>query len=229
MLKRIKRALFYFLIGLGAGVMIGRRPEESALNINMALLRKGMTKRWGDEKTKRILTALREYYTELPGDEAEVGGVMRYHLEIARQGLALYRALSQELAGSKDLVEIIHQLMWEAFLERPSRVLGFLMSRAKDPFAGFARGMKWVNDRLFPEPYWRRTYVDVENGVGMDYTGCFYYDYFKGKGVPELTRAFCEMDTRQAECFPPQIEFQRKETLPTGYKRCDFRFYKRMR
>lgn len=227
MLKRVKKALFYFLSGVATGIFISRKPEALTLRVNTALVRKQMSKRWGDEQVNRIITAFRKHYGDLPEDDMEMKGVMKYQLEIARQGLALYRALSEELGRGEDPVEVTHQLMWDTFMKKPSRIMGSMMANTKDPFDGFAQSLAWTNAHIFPEPYWRRTDVDFEDGVGIDYTGCFYYDYFKSKGVPELTKAFCEMDIRQAECFPPQIEFQRKETLPTGHDRCDFRYYKR--
>jgi len=227
MLKRLRKALLYFLLGVFTGILISRKPEALALKVNMSLLKREMLKQWGEERANSVIAAFREYYEELPEDDVEMKGVMKYHLEIARQGLALYRALSDELGRGEDPVEVTHQLMWDIYMKKPSQVMGSVMANARDPFDGFAQGLVWTNAHVFPEPYWRRTYVDMEDGVGMDYTGCFYYDYFKSKGVPELTRAYCEMDIRQAECFPPQIEFVRKKTLPTGYDKCDFRYYKR--
>lgn len=232
MLKRLKRLLLAFALGVAVGVYVRSRSGEAAIPLDAASLQREMMRRWlakryGAGRAKDILEEYEENYRELASDGRQEKGVMAFHLDTARRGLALYRAVDDELGGEVDPVRVVHELIWELFMKVPSRLMGSLMARARDPFSGFVKGLRWTNRYVFPEPYWTRVEVVEEGCVGMDYTGCFYYDYLAERGAPELTPAFCEMDIRQAECFPPQIEFRRTETLPTGSSRCDFRYYRR--
>jgi hypothetical protein len=231
MLKRMKRLALAFLLGVAVGMKAKTRTGVGGMKLDPAALQREMMRRWlakryGAERASRILEACDADYRELASEGRKEKGVMAFHLYAARRGLALYRAVREEVGGEADPVEVVHELMWEVFMRAPSRVMGSFLSRARDPFSGFVRGMRWANTFIFPEPHWRRLDLEEEGCAGMDYTGCFYYDYLGERGAPELTAAFCEMDVRQAEFFPPQIEFRRNETLPTGYKRCDFRYYR---
>ena len=98
---------------------------------------------------------------------------------------------------------------------------------SRGPFAVFSRGMDWVNTHAFPSSGWERKQVAMEGGIGFDYPGCFYNHYMREMGAPELIPIFCEMDVRQAECFPPQIEFVRTRTMAARDDICDFRYYRR--
>ncbi|MDY6793821.1 MAG: L-2-amino-thiazoline-4-carboxylic acid hydrolase [Actinomycetota bacterium] len=230
MTKRLRRYALVFAAGVGVGMLIKDRARGVKLDLGSLqreLMRRRLAARWGGEGAERILEALADHYGDLLEDGMREKGVMAFHLEVARRGLALYRALYDETGSAEEAVDTAHELMWEAFMKVPSRIMGTMIAAARDPFAGFAAGMRWTNTHVFPEPWWRRENIDMEDGVGMDYTGCFYYDYLRRKGAPELTRAFCEMDVKQASCFPPQIEFVRTQTLATGHDRCDFRYYRR--
>jgi hypothetical protein len=231
MLRRLKRLVLAFLAGVATGMYVKSRPgggsRLDAGALQGKLMRRWLTKRYGAERANRILAAYDVHYRELASERRKEKGVMAFHLDTARRGLALYRAVSEELGGEVDAVKVVHELMWEVFMKAPSRAMGYLMAKARDPFSGFARGMRWTNTYIFPEPFWKRENLQGEGWIGMDYTGCFYFDYLKQHGAPELTGAFCEMDVRQAECFPPQIEFRRTKTLATGYDHCDFRYYRR--
>lgn len=232
MFKRMKRLVLAFLLGVAVGMSVkarsgGTGPRLDAGGLQRELMRRWLAKRFGAERASRILEACGAGYRELASEGRKEKGVMSFHLDTARQGLALYRALREEMGDAVDPVDVVHELMWEVFMRAPSVAMGSLLGRAKDPFTTFVKGMRFANTHAFPEPHWRRLNLEEEGCAGMDYTGCFYYDYLGEHGAPELTAAFCEMDVRQAECFPSQIEFRRTETLATGYDRCDFRYYRR--
>jgi hypothetical protein len=227
MAKTKGKAGLCLMVCAGAGVVAILARKALPERLIEARVRRELERRWGREAAERILVSFRAEHEETCKDGRMAKGVMGFHLTAARQGLALYRALARELGEGEDAVDATHQVIWDAFLKAPSVFLGYLMSRSKDPFAVFARGMDWVNARVFPTTGWERAKVEVEGGIGFDYTGCFYNDYMREMGAPELTPIFCEMDVRQAECFPPQIAFERTRTLSVGDALCDFRFYHR--
>lgn len=222
--KSSKTPHLLMLAGVAALVVIARKPLSRRLVETRA--RKELEKRWGSGAAERILTAFRDEYQELLEDGRKEKGIMRFHLAAARHGLALYRAMVGELGEGEDTVDAAHRVIWEAFLKTPSVLIGYMLGRCKDPFEVYSRGVEWVNTHIFPYPGWDRTIPKVEGGIGFDYTSCFYNDYMREKGVPELIPAFCEIDIRQAECFPDEIDFQRTQTLSTGGDLCDFRFYR---
>jgi hypothetical protein len=207
------------LAALAGKTLFRRAIEARALQV--------LKRRWGREASRRMLVTFREEHEALLEDGRKATGVMRFHLASARQGLALYRAMLKELGDGPEVVDAVHRVIWEAFLKPPYLVLGYMLGRLENPFEVFARSVDWVNKHVFPYPGWHGTVVEVEKGKGFDYSFCFYYDYLCEKGAPELTPAFCEIDNRQAEVFPEQIEFRRTQTLPAGGSRCDFRYYRR--
>jgi len=215
------------MVCAGAGALTVLARKASLEGLMEARVRGELERRWGREASERILASFRVERDKLREDGRSASGIMGFHLTAARQGLALYRALAGELGEGEDAVDAAHQVIWEAFLKTPSVLLGHLMGRSRDPFTVFARGMDWVNARVFPSAGWQRKQVEVEGGIGFDYSGCFYNDYMREMGAPELTPIFCEMDVRQAECFPAQIEFVRTGTMSAGGDICDFRFYRR--
>jgi len=227
MSERKGRKGWFIIVCAGVGVLAVLARKASPGHLIEARVRGELEKRWGREAAERILASYRVERDELREDGRSARGIMGFHLTAARQGLALYRALVGEMGESEMAVDAAHQVIWEAFLKTPSVLLGYLMGRSRDPFAVFTRGMDWVNTHVFPSAGWERKKVEVEGGIGFDYSGCFYNDYMREMGAPELTPIFCEMDVRQAECFPPQIEFERTRTMAAGGDICDFRFYRR--
>jgi hypothetical protein len=227
MAKNKSRKSMHLLMLTGAGTLAVLAYKPLSRRIIEALAMKELEKRWGAEAAGRILVSFREEHAKLLKDGKKAKGIMRFHLFAARLGLALYRALVRELGEGEDAVDAVHQIIWEAFMKPPSVLMGRLLERGKDPFKAYCRGVGLVNDHIFPAPGWSGSVVEVEGGIGFDYTGCFYNDYMREKGAPELTPIFCEFDVRQAECFPDQIEFRRTRTLSTGGGLCDFRFYRR--
>lgn len=215
---------FMVLAGTGVLAALALKPLSRMLIEARAL--KELEKKWGRETAKRILVSFREEHEELLKDGKKAKGIMSFHLASARQGLALYRALVRELEEGEAVVDAAHQVIWEAFMKPPSVFLGYMLSRSKDPFEAYSKGVGWVNTHIFPTPGWSGSVVEVVGGVGFDYSSCFYHDYMREKGAPELTPIFCQIDVRQAECFPNQIEFRRTQMLSTGGELCDFRFYR---
>lgn len=227
MAKRKVKTRSWLMICAGAAVIAVLARKDFPDRLIEARLKGELERRWGSEAAERILASFRVQRDELRKDGRSARGIMGFHLTAARQGLALYRALVEELGVGEAAVDATQQIIWEAFLKAPSVLMGYVMGRSRDPFAVFARGLDWVNARVFPSPGWQRKQVEVEGGIGFDYSGCFYNDYMREMGAPELIPVFCAMDVRQAECFPSQIEFVRTRTMAERDDICDFRYYRR--
>jgi hypothetical protein len=190
--KRKKSLHIMMLAGMGTMAVLAYKPLSR--RIIEARARKELEKRCGGDAAKRILVIFREEHEELLKDGRKAKGIMRFHLASARQGLALYRALVRELGEGEDVVDAAHQIIWEAYMKPPSVLIGYVLGRCKDPFKAYSRGVALVNAHIFPPPGWSGTVVEVEGGIGFDYTSCFYNDYLREKGAPELTPIFCKID-----------------------------------
>lgn len=127
----------------------------------------------------------------------------------------------------EDLVRKTQHILWEGWDIGQARALGSILHRFSDPFPVFERIVALANRYIYTTPPWERTDVEVEGGIGFDFTACPCHDLCMKEGVPELTKAFCDMDWQLAEYFPPRIGFRREQTLAEGGDRCDFRYYRR--
>ena len=227
MARRKGKKKLHLALLAGVGITAALAYRASSGRPIEARVKKELEKRYGEEAAERVLATFHTEYDELRKDGRKAAGIMRFHLASARQGLALYRALDRELGSAGDAVDAAHEIIWEAFLKTPSILLGYLLGMTADPFAVYARGVDWVNTHIFPPAGWDGSKVEVESGVGFDYTRCFYDDYLREQEAPELTPIFCEIDVRQAECFPTCIQFVRTQMLSKGDDLCDFRFYRK--
>ncbi len=229
MIRKLGRLLKLFIVGgLVLGTIIKFKFEELYLKSQLSSLKRILDREMGKERSLRIVSAVRKHHEEIarrrPPTEK---GVMRFHRENAIMCIAFYRALKEELDEEEDLVERTHRIMWISGMQGITKLLCYFLGRSQDPFKLFMPGVVFSNRYIFPSPPWETTDVEVDGGVGFDYTKCPYYEFLKEEGVPELTVAFCELDWRMAELFPPQIEMQRTGTLGTGAEKCDFRYYRR--
>lgn len=214
------------IMGVAAFLVVKNRFEEMFLGLQLSSIRRILRRQIGEERAEQLLAETRNQHRDLDG--AGIGAatpVLRFHSAYLRFGLALYRAIREALPEEDNAVERTHRLLWEGGASGPSRAVGFLLGLSPDPFGLFAKGASLANRHLFCEPYWQREDVDVPGGTGFDYTGCPYYEFCREHGVPELTRAFCDMDWRMVEQFPG-VEMQREHTLSAGDDRCDFRYYR---
>ena len=227
MLKKTSKLLGIALItGVAVYLAVRDRFEELFLGFQLSSVRRVLLRQIGAERADRLLAETRNQYRDLAG--AGIGDatpVLRFHSAFLRFGMALYRAIRETLPEEGDAVERTHRLLWEGGMSGPSRAVGFLLGLSPDPFGLFTKGVRLANRHLFCEPYWQREDIDVPEGIGFDYTGCPYDEFCREHGIPELTRAFCDMDWRMAEQFPG-VEMRREHTLSAGDDRCDFRYYR---
>ncbi len=104
---------------------------------------------------------------------------MRFHRTLLILGLALYRAMQDELGDRDDLVEIVHKVIWRSVLCDSMRIQAFFVRRSKDPYNLFLSLLGPRNEQFFTCPPWEKVEVELENGVGWDQLQCPYYEFFK--------------------------------------------------
>ncbi len=176
---------------------------------------------------KEIMKALMKHYNEISHRTKKENGIMAFHRTFLILGLALYKSLGNRFQDKKELIDKIHDILWQERMAKNIRFVAFFIRRCKDPFASYLQILGPNNEWFFPCPPWEKESVEIENGIGWHQKKCPYFDFFKKEGISELTRAYCDMDERIAELFPNLIDLRRDKTLCRGDGYCDFLYYKR--
>jgi hypothetical protein len=124
----------------------------------------------GKDMSRQVVDKTKYYYKELDKSKPKENGVMRIHRTMWVLGLALYRAMQDELGNRDDLVDIVLKVMWLSALCDSIRMQAFFVRRSKDPFNLFLRLLGPRNERFFTCPPWEKVEVALENGVvGINY------------------------------------------------------------
>jgi len=142
-------------------------------------------------------------------------------------GLALYRALHDEFQNQEELIEKLHNILWNGRMNKMIRFLAVFVRRSRDPFHRYLQILGPNNEWFFPCPPWEKVKVELQDGIGWDQNKCPYYEFFKDEGVVELTKAYCDMGKRIAELVPNHLEIKRQRTLAKGDSYCDFYYYEK--
>jgi hypothetical protein len=213
----------------GVGFVLWRQLDEILLGAQLASCWKIMSGEMDEEQARKIIKKARDHYRDITArQDSEDKGIPRFLMTHVRLGIGLYRALGEELEESEeDLVKKTQHILWEGWDISQGRAIDSILGCFSDPFPVFKRIVAVANRYMYTTPPWERADVEVEGGIGFDFTACPCYDLCVKEGVPELTRAFCDMDWQLAEYFPPRIEFRREQTLGDGADHCDFRYYRR--
>jgi hypothetical protein len=135
--------------------------------------------------------------------------------------------LPDYIQDRNEVIDIIHDILWKPRMSKNVRFIAFFVRRSKDPFNNFLKFLGPRNEWFFPCLPWEKELVDIENGVGWKQTKCPYYDFFKKENALEVTRAYCDFDSKVAALLSDHIELKREKTLAKGNSYCDFLYYKK--
>jgi hypothetical protein len=192
----------------------------------MFKLKPALKRELGKDEARRVIKKMKGYYKEIGKRKPKAKGIMRFHRIILIMGLSLYRAMQDESDKKDDLVERIHNILWECRMRKMTGFIAFFIRRRKNPFDSYLRWLGPRNERFFPCPPWDKVEVELENGIGWNQMKCPYYDFFKDEGVVELTDAYCDLDKKIAGLVPDHVELKRHHTLAKGDDWCDFYYYR---
>jgi hypothetical protein len=214
---------------LALGFVLWRQLDEILLGAQLTSCWKIMTEEMDEEQARRIIKLARDHYRDITArQDCDYKGIPRFLMAHVRLGIGLYRALGEELEGNEeDQVRKAQHILWEGWDISQGKALGSILGRFNNPFPVFKRIVALANRYMYTTPPWERTDVAVEGGIGFDFTACPCYDLCVKEDVPELTKAFCDMDWQLAEYLPPQIEFKREQTLGEVGDHCDFRYLRK--
>ena len=209
------------------------KGENKMFNLKFFLIthlfnmKSGLKQRFGRKQSRQIMNKMKIHYVELSKRWPKQKAIMEFHRMFLMAGLSLYRALQDELGKKDDLVEIVHQSLWKGLLRKNIELQAFFIRRSKNPYDNFLKHLGPRNEWFFPCPPWEKTEIKLDNGVGWNQTKCPMYDFFKKENVLELTRAYCDLDSRITELVPDHIELKRQRTLANGDEWCDFYYYQK--
>lgn len=144
--------------------------------------------------------------------------------------LAVYRVL-EPLAGGADVIAILREAMIEPFGKKMS---GYLLERfgitQAEPAAAFVRiseNFKSRGEARFGKAF---LYAEDVRDADRSFTNiqrCFFNDFFRANGAPEVTRIFCALDHVWVDALhdgPYGVRFERPSTLAQGADACRFQF-----
>ena len=150
------------------------------------------------------------------------------------QTSALVLAAFQELrpvVGAADALAILSEAMTEPFRKGLTDYIGgrfgVTPDEPKEAFSRISQNFKSRGEERFGKAF---TYVrDVQDST-RSFTNiqrCFFNDFFRANGAPEVTRVFCALDNVWADAIQDPkygVRFERPTTLAQGDDACRFQF-----
>jgi hypothetical protein len=148
--------------------------------------------------------------------------------------LAAYQELQPLVGDAQVVLSILRNAMAAPFKERLTGYIadrfGISQDAPEEAFNRIAENFKARGEERFGKAY---TYVQEVQDEGRSFINiqkCFFDDFFRANGVPEVTSIFCAMDNLWAEELEkPQygVRFERPTTLARGDDMCRFQFTKK--
>jgi hypothetical protein len=129
-------------------------------------LRSTLKQKLGKGMSRKVVDKTKHHYKELDQRKPKEKGIMRFHRTLLVLGLALYRAMQDEVGDRDDLVGIVHTVLWRSVTCDLMRMQAFFVRRSKDPYNLFLRLLGPRNEQFFLCPPWEKVEIELENGVG---------------------------------------------------------------
>jgi hypothetical protein len=148
--------------------------------------------------------------------------------------LAAYQELRSLVGNAQAVLSILRNAMTVPFAEHLAAYIadrfGISRDAPEEAFTRIAENFKARGEERFGQAY---TYVQEVQDDGRSFINiqkCFFNDFFRANGMPEVTSIFCAMDNLWAEelekpCYG--VRFERPTTLAQGGDMCRFQFSKR--
>ena len=95
-----------------------RRKQLSSVKFKLVSvffkLRSTLKQELGKDMSRKVVGKTKCHYKELDKLKPKEKGIMRFHRTLWVLGVALYRAMQDELGDRDDLVEIVHKVIWRS-------------------------------------------------------------------------------------------------------------------
>ncbi len=136
---------------------------------------------------------------------------------------ALYRAVQEHGMSQAEAAALVEKIMTDVYRPVPAAMFKFsrLRSAKRDVRVRWILGN--ITRRFLPAPPFCYRHLPSQTGVAFDITLCPFANYFKERGVPELTEpAAGNLDYVMAQEWG--VELVRSQTIADGAVHCDFRW-----
>lgn len=171
-----------------------------------------------EERARRLMVE-----TPLP----EVRPLRMHLIEYILPGLAIYKTLLEAHAGDRQAALAETEPLFKAWTVE---IYGGLMAafRFLPAHFFFFRWALKLRFKNFPASAWKTEWLENNaRRVAFNNRTCYYLVTLSAYGAPELTPLFCRIDEWMAEMLPPDVVFQRTQTLANGGELCDFCYAKK--
>lgn len=147
--------------------------------------------------------------------------------------LAAYQKIQPLVDDAQAVLSILRYAMTAPFAEHLTAYIadrfGISQGAPEEAFNRIAENFKARGEERFGQAYIYVQEVQDEGRCFVNVQKCFFNDFFRANGMPEVTPIFCAMDNLWAEELEkPQygVRFERPTTLARGDDMCRFQFTK---
>jgi hypothetical protein len=184
---------------------------------------------------EEIETAVRTRMTKLTeqNEARMIDAPSRQWLLLASMILAAYRELFPFVGDEQAGLSILRNAMEAPFKERLTGYIadrfGISQDAPEEAFNRIAENFKARGEERFGKAYTYVQEVEDEWRSFVNIQKCFFDDFFRANGRPEVTPIFCAMDNLWAEELEKPkygVRFERPTTLARGDDMCRFQFTK---
>jgi hypothetical protein len=162
-----------------------------------------------------------------------IDGPSQQWLLLSSLVLAAYQELQPLLGNTQEVLTILYNAMAAPY---KAQLPAYLAERLKispdaphEAFARIAENLRTGGQERFGNAFIYVQDVQDETRSFTNVNKCFFNDFFRATGAPEVTRIFCGLDNLSAdELHKPQyrVRFERPTTLAQGDDACRFQFTK---
>lgn len=225
----VKRDGLLLGAGLAAGTAVSllltaRRDEEPALP-DAARWQDVLAAHYGPVDAALLIARMQARYRELFAERPHFDHkALRWHLENSiLPGVAAYQVLWDASDDQAEALAVFDHLLEASLQESPVRWQMKLLANLPRQFGVFRWVVRRTMQAQYPREGWLLTWLeDNEERISFNVHRCFYLDLLTEYGVPELTAHFCRGDDLLFAQLPPEIRWERTETLGCGGRCCNF-------
>ncbi|MEW5900556.1 MAG: L-2-amino-thiazoline-4-carboxylic acid hydrolase [Acidobacteriota bacterium] len=151
-----------------------------------------------------------------------------FNLNLTAMIVATHQVLSQRIAGEKGVLELVRYAFFEG--QQHHRAKEFFleaMAKSTDAFSELVATSKAKEAGQYGEAFVFERERDDERFYFLNVRKCFYYDFFRAQGLPQLTPIFCDWDNVWGDELKDGrygVIFERPETIGYGGRVCRFQF-----
>jgi hypothetical protein len=182
-----------------------------------------------------LTSAIRAHAATLAEQNAAraTDGPSQQWLALSSLLLAAYRELQPLVGDAQEVLAILRHAMAAPIQARIATHLeerfGITQETPADAFTLIAANFKRRGDERFGDAFTYVQDVQDETRSFINIERCFFNDFIRANGAPEVTPIFCAMDYLWAdELEQPRygVRFDRPTTLAQGHDACRFQFTK---